>query len=72
MLCAATAATAAATGFAAAAAFCGPAAAERAPPAADPAAFGTAADPSIEARLAGSNGRNGSMPSPAGVAVRPG
>ena len=39
MLCAATAATAAATLFAA-------------PPAADLAAFGTAADPSIEARLA--------------------
>ena len=59
MLCAATAATAAATLFAA-------------PPAADPTAFGTATDPSIEARLAGSNDRNGSMPSPAGVAVRPG
>lgn len=67
MLCAATAATAAATSFAAGAPFCGRTGAA----AAGTAAFGTA-EPNIEARLAGSKAGKGNIPSPAGVAVRPG
>ena len=71
----ATAAAIAAALFAADTVFCatrgGAVAAVLCIPVADTAAFGTA-EPIIEARLAGLKARNGSIPSPAGVAVRPG